>query len=87
MGHDRLFSSQGFELLSSGTCVGPTFALTDLVALYCRTYLPTRLLSGGAQRAVALASLLIRPLDRRLNRSPAAHVLASTVYAHARKPG
>jgi SAM-dependent methyltransferase/uncharacterized protein YbaR (Trm112 family) len=87
MGHDRLFSSHGFELLSSGSCVGPTFALTDLATLYCRTYLPTRLLSRGAQRAVALASLLLRPLDRRLHRSPDAHVLASTVYAHARKPG
>jgi len=87
LGHDRLFVSQGFEILSSGACVGPTVMLSDLAALYCRTYLPTRLLSRGAQRLVVLASLLVRPLDRRLNRSPDAHVLASTIYAHARKPG
>jgi ubiquinone/menaquinone biosynthesis C-methylase UbiE len=87
IGHDRLFMHQGFEVLSSGACVGPTYALTDLMALYLRTYLPTRLLSRTAHRLALVASLLARPLDRRLLRSPDAHVLASTVYTHARKPG
>lgn len=86
-GHNRLFERAGFLLVSSGACVGPTFALTDLAALYFRNYLPTRILSRGVQRLVALASLLIRPLDRLVLRHPEAHKLASTVYAQVMKPG
>jgi SAM-dependent methyltransferase len=86
VGHDRLFARQGFEILSSGACVGPTFMLSDLASLYFRTYLPGRLLGRLAQRLVVLASLVFRPIDRRLNRTPDAHLLASTVYTHARKP-
>jgi uncharacterized protein YbaR (Trm112 family) len=86
VGHDRLFARQGFEILSSGACVGPTFMLSDLTSVYFRTYLPTRLLSRLAQRVVVLGSLMFRPIDRRLNRTPSAHVLASSVYTHARKP-
>ena len=85
VGHDRLFLHQGFEILSSGACVGPTFALTDLAALYFRTFLPTRILSRGAHRLTLLASMLFRPLDRLVHRSSSAHVLASSVYSHARK--
>lgn len=86
-GHDRLFERAGFQIVSSGACVGPTFALTDLAALYARNYLPTRILSRGFQRIIALTGLVIRPLDRCILRNPEAHRLASTVYAHVIKPG
>jgi SAM-dependent methyltransferase len=85
-GHSRLFERAGFELRSAGTCVGPTFALVDLTSVYLRSFVPTRLASRSLW---ALARLLFIPmslLDRRIQRSPEAHVLASTVYAHLRKP-
>jgi SAM-dependent methyltransferase len=85
-GHRRLFARSGFEILAAGACVGPTFALTDLAALYLRTYLPTRFLSRAGWAAALLIARLLRPLDRRLLRDPEAHVLASVVYAHVRKP-
>lgn len=85
-GHRRLFARSGFEVLAAGACVGPTFALTDLAALYLRTYLPTRFLSRAGWAAALLIARLLRPLDRRLLRDPEAHVLASVVYAHLRKP-
>jgi SAM-dependent methyltransferase len=87
VGHDRLFERAGFRVLASGACVGPTFALTDLLSLYCREYVPGRVPSRLAQRAVLLASLLVRPLDRWLLRREEAHVVASSVYAHLEKPG
>ncbi|MCG8455252.1 MAG: methyltransferase domain-containing protein, partial [Holophagales bacterium] len=86
VGHDRLFERAGFEVVISGACVGPTYALSDLASLYLRHYLPGRILSRGAQRAVTLASLLVRPLDRHLHRRPEAELLASSVYARLRKP-
>lgn len=79
VGHDRLFRRQGFEVISSGACVGPTFALADLASLWARTYLPAGRLLG---KLVALASLPVLRLDRRLLDRPDAHLLASTVYAH-----
>ncbi|HXU34441.1 MAG TPA: methyltransferase domain-containing protein [Thermoanaerobaculia bacterium] len=85
-GHRRLFARAGFEVLAAGACVGPTFALTDLAALYLRSYLPTRTLSRLGWAAALLMARLLRPLDRRLLRDPEAHVLASLVYAHLRKP-
>jgi SAM-dependent methyltransferase len=85
-GHRRLFARAGFEVLDAGACVGPTFALTDLTALYLRTYLPTRFLSRLGWAAALLIARLLRPLDRRLLRNPESHLLASLVYAHLRKP-
>ncbi|MFQ5670708.1 MAG: methyltransferase domain-containing protein [Acidobacteriota bacterium] len=85
-GHNRLFRQAGFEIVNAGACVGPTFALTDLAAQYCRHYLPGRILSRGVQKLVVLGSLLVRPLDRLLLRKPGAHLLASSVYAHLVKP-
>lgn len=85
-GHDRLFRRHGFEIVSSGACVGPTFALTDLAALYLRDVFPGGRVGRAAAKVAALGFLGLRPLDRRLLRRPEAHRLASTVYAHLRKP-
>ena len=85
-GHNRLFSRAGFHVVASGACVGPSFALTDLAAQYCRHFLPGRHFSRGIQRLVMLVGLLFRPLDRLLLKRPQAHFLASSVYAHVVKP-
>lgn len=84
IGHERLFLRRGFEVISSGVCVGPSYTVIDIMALYCQ-YLPTRVLSAVVPRLVRLFGLLIRPLDKRLNNKPGAHILASTTYVHARK--
>ncbi len=85
VGHDRLFERTGLEIVDSGACVGPTFALTDLLAFYLRTYLPGRFLGRLAHRAALGSALLVRPLDRWLHRQSDAELLASTVFLRARK--
>ncbi len=85
IGHRRLFERAGFETLSSGVCVGPTFAISGLVVRYLYEYVPIPGLSHFLAGYGALWALLLRPLDKWLNRSPKAHLLASTTYAHVIK--
>ena len=86
IGHQRLFERAGFEVISSGVCVGPTYTIVDMLTWYCM-YLPTRFLGLVMPRIVKLFGALIRPADRRLNnRNPSAHIMASTTYVHAYKP-
>lgn len=85
-GHNRLFQRCGFEPVDSGAAVGPTWAVRDLISVYIRAYTPGKLLSRVAQKLFLLVAAPFRPLDRFLFRSPDAHRLASTVFAHLRKP-
>jgi len=85
-GHQRLFTNKGFETVSAGVCVGPNYAVMEILAIYSQ-YLPTRVLTMLAPRLVRLFALLIKPLDRYVNDNhSAAYILASTTYVHARKP-
>lgn len=84
VGHERLFIRAGFDIRSSGVCVGPTYALLDLLTNYSR-YLPTRWLRKWTYRLGRLLSVPIRPLDRWVNRDPDASILASSTYVHAVK--
>ncbi len=84
VGHQRLFARAGFTIRSAGVCVGPTYALLDLISASAR-YVPTRFLSQAIYRALRLLSIPIRPLDRWLNKHPDAHVLSSSTYVHAVK--
>jgi SAM-dependent methyltransferase len=84
-GHRRLFERAGFEVLSAGTCVGPTFALRDLATNYIRNILP-----GGKPGRIGsrLFSLLTLPtlwLDRWVNERSLSSYLASTTYLGLRK--
>lgn len=83
-GHERLFTRAGFSIRSAGVCVGPTYALMDLLANYF-SYLPPRMVGKWLYRTWRMLSAGIRPLDRWINRNPQAHVLASTTYVHAVK--
>jgi SAM-dependent methyltransferase len=86
IGHQRLFERAGFDIVSSGVCVGPTYTVVDLVARYC-AYLPTRVLSQLAPRFVRLLGAIIKRVDLRLNnQNPGAHIMSSTTYVHALKP-
>jgi len=82
-GHDRLIERAGFSVVSSGVCVGPTFALVDLVSNYFRTCFPAGRLGKAGWLATRLLGRLVLPLDRRLNPRNEAAVLASSVFALA----
>jgi SAM-dependent methyltransferase len=86
VGHERLFARAGFDVRSSGVCVGPTFALLELMTNYTR-YLPSALLRKWVHRAGRLVSVPLRPLDRWVNQHPEASILASSTYVHAIKRG
>lgn len=83
-GHQKLLVRAGLTIVSAGVCVGPTYAILDLVSGYAR-YLPTRFLSRWVYRAMRLFSVAIRPIDLWLNQHPEAHVLACSTYVHAIK--
>ncbi len=85
VGHRRLFERAGFDVVSAGVCVGPTYAVGGLVFRYFYTYVSVPGLRQLLAGAAALWALLLRPLDKRLNRSSQAHLLASTTYAHLTK--
>lgn len=83
-GHVRLFERAGFSTLSSGTCVGPGFAMRDLFGVYLRGNLPGT--AGKAAMALwSLASIPLLYLDRILNRRPRSADLASTTFLLAAK--
>ncbi len=84
-GHGKLFERAGFEIEDSGVCMGPTFALLDVMANYCREYVPTRVLSRGAFYLLRLCAFVLAPLDRWLNSRANAHVVASSTFVHAVK--
>lgn len=85
-GHIRLFERAGFEVLDSGTAVGPSFALMDLVRNYAKAVVPTRLLGAIAYRAVTVLALPFRFLDLWLNQRFDSGGLASLTYLRVRKP-
>jgi SAM-dependent methyltransferase/uncharacterized protein YbaR (Trm112 family) len=84
-GHRRLFERAGFTVVSCGPCVGPTVALSDLSIAYARFYPPIRILRYLTIALVLLPALALRPLDRRLNKTATASMLASSTYVHAAK--
>lgn len=85
-GHERIFLRAGFGLIAMGVCVGPVFALTELLTRG-GDFLPGRWLRAGARPLLRLFAAAVRPLDRRIiARNPSAHLLASTTFVYAMKP-
>jgi len=85
-GHRLVFSRSGFEVLEAGVCVGPSWMISSLIAEYVSMVIPVR---GFRAAAVIASRVLLIPvpfLDRWINRSPRAHILASTTFVYARKP-
>jgi SAM-dependent methyltransferase len=84
VGHERLFTSQGFMLVESGGCVGPINALLTLNARAIGLYIPG--LVGKLMKATfQLVTLWMRPLDYCIARHPHHHMLASTTYVLVKK--
>lgn len=84
-GHARLFEQAGFEIVESGTAVGPVFALVTMVGLFLSEYVPN--VFGKVLRGLwGLASTALSPLDKWIAPRQNAHLLASTTYVLLRKP-
>lgn len=77
-----------FQIVEIGVCVGPSSAITALIADWCEllTFSQSRLLNDVV-RTIPLALLWpLKHLDRLLLKNPRAHELASGLYVLARKP-
>lgn len=85
-GHRRLFERAGFSVVSAGTCVGPTFAMRDLMANYLASVLPGGRTGRVISRLASLVTLPVLWIDRIANRQPLSHHLASTTFLLACKP-
>jgi SAM-dependent methyltransferase len=83
-GHSKLFEDAGLTVTNSGTCVGPTYTLRNMVATYIANYAPVplrqlfRIIWEGI-------SICIAPLDILIRNKPNAHVMASTTFLVAEK--
>ncbi len=76
-GHVRLFERASFGITASGTCVGPAFALVDLLSNFLREFLPTRLSEPWRLLRDAAGRFTCLLVDRYLLRRPDSHMLAS----------
>ena len=84
-GHTRLFERAGFTVRDAGTCVGPTFALVDILANYVRELTPGRLPSRVLERLVRAGGRIMRLPDVALRHHRAAANLASSTFVLAEK--
>jgi SAM-dependent methyltransferase len=85
-GHRLVFERAGFEVISDGACVGPSWMIQSLLVEYVGQLVPVR---GLRALAMTMARVLLLPLpliDRFMNQTARAHVLASTTFVYARKP-
>jgi SAM-dependent methyltransferase len=85
-GHRRLFERVGFTVLEAGTCVGPTFALRDLLLNYLREVVPGKSFGRFLGRVVALLTLPALYLDRLAQKRGTGSRLASSTYLKVTKP-
>jgi SAM-dependent methyltransferase len=84
-GHTRLFERAGFTIVDAGACVGPTFAMVDLLANYAREFTPGRIPSRAAERALRFFGRALRIPDLTLRHHKAADKLASSTFVLAKK--
>ena len=84
-GHQHLFSSNGFEILESGTCVGPVHTMLSLTEILISQYLP-KLMAKPVSLAWRLLARMLYPLDKFVNTKDNAYIMASTTYLLAEKP-
>jgi hypothetical protein len=84
-GHTRLFERAGFSIRDAGTCVGPTFALVDILANYVRELTPGRLPSRILERLVRAGGRIARLPDIALRHHRAAANVASSTFVLAEK--
>lgn len=86
-GHELLFRGGGFAVLDSGCCVGPIFALADLLRFDLREVWPGGTFGHLAAAGLWLASHPFRALDDRLSNRPEGALASSSTFVLARKDG
>jgi SAM-dependent methyltransferase len=83
-GHRNLFERSGLRIIDAGACIGPTFTLRNMIAIYFATYPPFPL-DWVLRFLWAGASFVIAPLDLLIGKNSNSHVMASTTYLVAEK--
>lgn len=83
-GHALIFSTVGFKVLESGTCVGPVFTLFDIGNVFLREYLP-KIASLPLRVAWKLLGACVVPMDLLLSGRESGCVMASTTFVVAEK--
>lgn len=78
-GHKLLFESVGFRIVEAGTCVGPVYTIVSLVATFLDEYFPYPL-NKLLRFTWGSFGVIVRPLDKFINKRKNAHILASTTY-------
>lgn len=86
-GQQRLFIRNGFELVSSGVCVGPTYVVSEIVQCYLRYYIPFPIGKRLILSVLRYVFGVLRRLDKKIVTFTNASDVASTTYVHARKAG
>ena len=85
-GHRHLFGRAGFEVAEAEVCVGPSWMISSLLVEYVSLLIPVRGLRAVAMIATQVVLLPLPLIDRLMNTSARAHILAATTYVYARKP-
>lgn len=85
-GHNRLIEEAGFSIVTSGVCVGPTYALVDLMSNYFRSCFPGGRIGRVFWLGARMLGRIVLPLDKVLNLRGEAVILASSVFALAVRP-
>jgi SAM-dependent methyltransferase/uncharacterized protein YbaR (Trm112 family) len=84
-GHQYLFSSNGFEIIEAGACVGPVHTMLSLTEILISQYMP-QLIRKPASLIWRILARLLYPLDQFINTKDDAYILASNTYLLAAKP-
>ncbi len=84
-GHEYYFTSKGFNLLESGTAIGPTMALIIINSKYILNYFPPVLNKIFGAVFILFCMIFVRPLDFFLNKKSNSHILCSASYVFVKK--
>jgi SAM-dependent methyltransferase len=86
IGHQRLFERAGFTIHEWGTCVGPSYTVTGVVAAYLAHYPPSIMRWPLRAAWRVFSRVFVMPMDRWLADHRDAYVVASTTYVLIEKP-
>jgi SAM-dependent methyltransferase len=85
-GHRLLIDRAGFTIIDLGTCVGPVFAVLDIVSNFLRECFPSGVAGRLAYYGIRMIGAPFCMFDKMLTRHASSHVLASTTFVLAEKP-
>ncbi len=83
-GHIKLFEKLGFKIVDYGTCVGPLYALMNIVTAFIKNYTPYPI-NIILRILWAFVEIILRPLDIYFGNLDKSYVLASSTYVSIEK--